>query len=375
MGRNWREFFDREWRNPRDAATRWKQAVGAKVIGGTLPDMPEEIVHASGALPQNLLGHDIPFHLAESHLQNFACPYTRTILEMIENKEFDYLDGIIVPHACDATRCLDLVLKRIRPFSFVETLYLPKYSASESARTFYREELNRIRGRLADFTGRYPDAELVRESIALSNRVKDLLSGLKDLLKKDPPLISAAEYFAAVRAAMVMPKEEIVERLDDFLAEARTRTPDPDPRPAVVLAGKIPEPPSIIEMIENSGLRITEDTLVIGARYVLGRADIDRDPLDALIARQLSQIPFTGIWDNRPHRAEYIIEQVRAVSAQGVVILVQKFCEPYEIEVPGLRFELEQEHIPSLILESEFREDSLEPLRTRVQAFAEMLEE
>ncbi len=337
--------------------------------------MPEELVHASGALPQNLLGRDIPLHLAEGHLQSFACSYTRTILEMMENNELDYLDGIIVPHACDATRCLDLVLKKTRPLPFIETLYLPKYSASQSARIFYREELNRIRSRLADFTGLYPDAELVRESMALLNRVKDLLSELKNLLKENPPLISAAEYFAAVRAAMVMPKEEIVENLHDFIIEARTRTPKQDSRISIVLAGKMPEPPAIIEMIESSGLRIIEDCLIIGERYVLGRADIDRDPLDALIARQLSQIPFTGIWDNRPHRAAYIIEQVRETSAKGVIILVQKFCEPYEIETPGMRFELEQEHIPSLILETEFREDSLEPLRTRIQAFAEMLEE
>lgn len=367
------EYLEKAGRDPRESVLRWKESVKGKVIAGTIPDFPEEIVNASGALGQNILPRDIPLHLAESHLQNFACSYSRTVLQMLENKDLDYVDGIIVPHACDATRCLDLIIKKIKPFSFIEALYLPKYSSSPSARTFFREELNRIRSKLADFTGTYPDAELIRESIALVNRVKDALAKIKDLLKGEPPLVSASEYFTCVRAAMVLPKDLAAEKLEEFISEAESRTRESDSRPRIVLAGKIPEPPSIIGMIENAGLRIVDDSLVTGSRYILSKADADAEPLDALIDAQLNKIPFTGIWNSRPSRAAYVIEQARETNAKGVVMLVQKFCEPYEIDAPGIRMELENEKIPCLLLESDFREDSLEPLRTRAEAFAEML--
>jgi bcr-type benzoyl-CoA reductase subunit C len=375
MQNKWLEVLESRWMNPGVAALDWKEKTGGKIIAGTLPDLPEEMIQAAGALPQYLLGRDIPFLHAEGHLQNFACSYTRTILEMLHAGELDYLDGIIIPHACDATRCMDLVIKEVKLFPFSETFYIPKYSASPSAKSFFREELNRIRSRLADLTGQYPDVELIRESINLHNRVRALLSEVMELLKGNPPLVSAAEYFAAVRAAMVMPKEYMKGKLEEFLAEARTRMPEADTRPPVILAGKVPEPSSIINMIEESGLRIIEDTLVIGARYVLAKASLDIEPIEALIERQLNQIPFTGIWDTRPSRASYIIERVRETKARGVLILVQKFCEPYEVEAPGIRMELEKQDIPCIFLESDYKENSLEPLRTRVQAFAEMLKE
>lgn len=373
MDRKWLEIFESAWRNPGQAALRWKEKVGGKIIGGTLPDLPEEIILAAGAMPQFLLGRDTPFLHAEKHLQSFACSYTRTVLEMLESGDLEYLDGMIIPHACDATRCLDMVVKRTRPLDFIETLYVPKYSGSPSARVFYKEELNRIRSKLAGFTGRYPDSELVRESISLCNHVRELLAAVKGLLAEDPPLVSAAEYFAAVRAAMVMPKEKVEGMLDDFIKEAASRNPGKDSRPAVVLAGKVPEPPSMVEMIESAGLRVVEDTLVIGSRYVLAKAPEDKEPIDALIDRRLAMIPFAGVWDGRPSRASYVIERARAAGAKGVVVLVQKFCEPYEIDAPGIRMELESEKIPCLFLESDYKDDSLEPLRTRVEAFAEML--
>ncbi|MBW2022390.1 MAG: 2-hydroxyacyl-CoA dehydratase, partial [Deltaproteobacteria bacterium] len=51
-----------------------------------------------------------------------------------------------------------------------------------------------------------------------------------------------------------------------------------------------------------------------------------------------------------------------------------KFCDPYLYEFPYLKAELQRWGIPSLFLEGEYRGRAGGGLRTRVQAFLEMLE-
>jgi benzoyl-CoA reductase/2-hydroxyglutaryl-CoA dehydratase subunit BcrC/BadD/HgdB len=50
-----------------------------------------------------------------------------------------------------------------------------------------------------------------------------------------------------------------------------------------------------------------------------------------------------------------------------------KFCDPEEFDYPIFKKELEAAKIPALYLEIEQQMDSVEPLRTRIQSFTEML--
>jgi len=125
--------------------------------------------------------------------------------------------------------------------------------------------------------------------------------------------------------------------------------------------------------MERAGLWIVEDHLVVGGRWAAAMVPGADDPWEALIERQLKLLPFAGIWDERPSRASYLIDRVRKLDADAAVFLIQKFCEPAEIDYPGIREELEKEGIPLLAIETDYRESSLEPIKTRVEAFVEML--
>src|SRR3546814_14605318 len=65
---------------------------------------------------------------------------------------------------------------------------------------------------------------------------------------------------------------------------------------------------------------------------------------------------------------EYLTRSVHASGAEGVIILLAKFCEPHMLYYPELRKELMRSEIPHLLIETEHEGLALEMLRTRVEA-------
>lgn len=373
MNREWLERFEALSRDAAGNVARWKERTGGKAVGWTLTDVPEELILAAGALPVAVLAEGVTPGAADRHFQGFACSYTRSVLELLASDSLSFLDGLIVPYICDTTRAMDLVVKFHRFVPFGECLRIPKTTVGAGVVAYYREELNRLAQSLASLTGVYPDASRLREAIQLMNRLRGKLDRLRRLLRERPGRILAAEYFAALRASLVLAKPEAIDLLDRFLAEVQNRGPAAAAGPSVLLAGKVAEPPALVELIESSGLRVVDDLLVLGGRYVTAGVEVKLEPLTALARRQVEQWPMVGVWDHRPRRADFLRERVADSGAQGVIFLVQKFCEPWEIDYPGLKEELDRAGIPSLRLESEYQMSSLEPLRTRLEAFAEML--
>ena len=53
---------------PFEAARKWKERTGGKVIGHLLPDVPEEIIHAAGALPVAIEGASVPVSHSQAHI-------------------------------------------------------------------------------------------------------------------------------------------------------------------------------------------------------------------------------------------------------------------------------------------------------------------
>ena len=70
--------------------------------------------------------------------------------------------------------------------------------------------------------------------------------------------------------------------------------------------------------------------------------------------------------------ASVLLEKLRAAHSDGVLFLLDKFCEPHAFEYALLHPALEQAGVPHLALETEAAQN-IEGLRTRLQAFLEML--
>lgn len=373
MTAEWLQAAQAAGRDPAKTIERWKRSSGGKAIGLVLADVPEELVHAAGALPVTPLLSAQTFEHADQRLQGFACSYSRSLLELADSGRLSWLDGLIVPYACDTTRCLDLIFRHLDRFEFHDCLRLPKRNSAEGVEDYFRDELQRVAQNLSAFTGREVGDESLRDGIRAYNRVRAPLERLRELMRRAALGIKASDYLSLVKAALVMAPEESAPLLE-AAAAAAVAEPVAD-RPRLVVAGKLAQPAGVLDLIEAAGLAVIEDHLAVGGRWAAASVEENGDPIAALVKRQLNRLPFAGIWDGRPSRAAYLLERTKALKADGVALLLQKFCEPAEVDLPGIRQEIEREGIPLLVVETDFQGESLAAVETRVQAFAEMLKD
>lgn len=126
-------------------------------------------------------------------------------------------------------------------------------------------------------------------------------------------------------------------------------------------------------MLDKLGLLVVEDEMVTGLRSIAKDAEVNGDPIEALVSRHFASIPYAGYHLEPAQIVENFLKRVLASGAQGVVFLNPKFCEAAGFDTPDFQKALEQASIPSLVLETSSRGGSLEQIRLRLEAFREMI--
>ncbi|OIP94121.1 MAG: hypothetical protein AUK26_00650 [Syntrophaceae bacterium CG2_30_58_14] len=91
---------------------------------------------------------------------------------------------------------------------------------------------------------------------------------------------------------------------------------------------------------------------------------------DRYLERVVCPAKHRGLTD----RADYLVRLTRERQAQGVIFFLLKFCDPHAFDYPYLKEALDREGVPSLLLEVEDRLPADGQLRTRFEAFVEMIQ-
>jgi benzoyl-CoA reductase/2-hydroxyglutaryl-CoA dehydratase subunit BcrC/BadD/HgdB len=76
---------------------------------------------------------------------------------------------------------------------------------------------------------------------------------------------------------------------------------------------------------------------------------------------------------NQSERIGHIMQMAEDYQADGVIYSVLKFCQTYQYDFPHLEATLKEQGIPLLRLEREQHFSGAGQLKTRVQAFLEMI--
>jgi benzoyl-CoA reductase subunit C len=366
--------FQRQFDRRHEIARRWKER-GGKVIGYFYSYVPEELIYAAGMLPVQLMETGEDHLAAEGYLHDFVCDLVQSSFAQGLRGTYDYLDGMVVPFACDPLRYFHDLWKRNigTPQSF---LLNPLRQADEEARRYYREEWGKLREWLEDRAGVKITVEALRRAIAVCNEHRALLRQLYQLRRGEPPLLSGSEICEAVKAGLVMPREEHTELLRRLLAEVRERSPDPRPRIRLLLSGPIFEEftssgVNALRIIEEAGGEVVSDDFCTGLRYHWEPVPLKEDPLEALVQRYLGNIPCPFRYPPEL-RVERLLRQAEEHQVKGAIFLLPKYCDPYFFEQPLVERSFAERGIPVLTLEIA-SPIAVGALSTRLQAFLESL--
>ena len=184
--------------------------------------------------------------------------------------------------------------------------------------------------------------------------------------------ISAAQVQGVVRASTVLPGDVFTELLEQLLGEIGAAGSDAREGPRVLISGSIMDNPRIIELIEQSGAIVVGDDLCTGTRQFWQLVEPDGEPLAALSRYYLSRTPCPRMKDAQK-RFEHVFRLIDDFRVDGVIFYTLKFCDPFLYDVPVLKDQLAARGIPGLILEGDYTPGTLGRVKTRIEAFVEML--
>ena len=349
---------------------------GKKVVGYACSYVPEELIIAAGAHPARLTGTREGIRLADGHLQSYCCSLVRGILEDGLSGRGAVLDGVVFPHTCDSIQRLSDIWRLNVKGGFHLDLVLPVKLDTDSARDYLVDVLKRFLSDLERALGVEVSEADLRASCLLTNEIRRLLHELYMIRWRRPELLAGADLHLLNRAVGIADRNLIVETLREVVADlgadgARETTKG---NKNILLAGGMCSTPDIFNLIAEAGGRVVWDDFCNGGRMFLEPLRLDGDPIAAVADRFLSRVvcpcKHRGLTDRANHLKALATER----GAGGVVFVHLKYCDPHAFDFPYLKAELEKAGIASLLLEVE---DPLPPgaqIRTRLEAFLEMLD-
>ena len=354
---------------------------GQKVIGYLCAFTPVEMLTAAGFVPFRIKGDvNEPITKADTEMETIVCPLVRSCYDLALKKRYQFLDGLVIPHACDSmARSKDIwkYTLGLPYFHFIDT----PHATDDSSLNFFGSILGTFRKSLGGFAGKEISDDSLVQAIRAHNENRQRIGELYELRKSDPPLISGAEVTKVLVAAMGLPVDESTKLVEEVIAEVKQRKPAGDKKPRIMVVGAEIDDAAFIELVEDSGTSVVTDDLCPGGREYRAFVKTGGDPVAAIAERYLRGIMCGRTYFEQEGSYPQYLEQrfghidraAKEYNVDAIVLYIYKYCDPFGFEVPAMKSYLESKSNPVLYLEDEYSMSTIGRLRTRIQAFLEML--
>lgn len=372
----------------RTARARDLQASGLKVIGVPCAYVPSEMLTALDLVPYRLYGHGTsPITEADRALPASFCSLMRNCLDCVLKGETQFLDGVAVVHSCDPQEKTARFWEAYSKYGYFHFIDMPVRGGTDSL-PYFKGQLLDFQKTLEAFAGRPLTRERLLSAIDLHDRQRALVRELYELTKPAPPLVTASEIVSITRAIMSMPVGEANALLEEVLRDGRARKPAVKPgRTRLALWTSTLEDPELLGTIEAQADVVVDDNCA-GLRPFRGSIERTADPLDGLAAYYLGTITCartfvqTGALGAKKDRATdlstrfgFFLEQSREWKVDGALLLLVRYCDPFAYEMMDLKDYLESHGIPASYVEYDSTSGAMASIKTRVDAFVEMLQQ
>lgn len=365
-------------RDPDAYIQRWKQRNTGKVIGLFPMNFPAELVAASGALPVIIQDRQEPITVGNSLLTEFYCGYTRSIADQAGKGQLSLYDGFLnADHCIQLLGAVDIVREENpgKPVFFEHLIAAMDDAWSQGQ---VRGKIQSFVREVERFTGATISDEGLLHAFRAFNENRRLLRRIFDARRSGDARFTPRQLQAFVQSSMVMDKDEHSALLREVLAQNLDQTPRPDERIRLHLSGHFCHAPKaeLFELFEDCGAIIVDDDLYHGVRYISTDMDEHKPPLQALADWYFdrnkkipcpTRVQASVDWDR------YLLDSMAASGAEGVIVLMARFCEAHMFHYPELRKALDARGIPHLLIETEHEGMPVETIRTRVETMIERI--
>ena len=249
-------------------------------------------------------------------------------------------------------------------------------SAAIRSRPFTVDQYTHVKTELEKIAGATITDEALREAIKVMNRSRAARREFVKLAGQHPDAVSAVNRSAVLRAAWFMEPVPFAEKLEALNAELKALPECKWTGKKIVTSGIICDNPKLLQIFDDNKIAIAADDVAQESRAIRVDAAETGDPMMALAQQFADQDYEVLLYDehsNQNRRGEYVANLVKNSGAQGLVLFMQQFCDPEEMEYPYLKKALDNAGVPHIKLGVDQQMRDFGQASTAIQAFADVL--
>jgi benzoyl-CoA reductase/2-hydroxyglutaryl-CoA dehydratase subunit BcrC/BadD/HgdB len=373
----------------REKEIRAAKEEGKKVIGYTCLFAPTELILASGAIPVRVnSGWYDAAKLGDRIVPVEVCPVVRSTIgaKMIALSPYlELSDALISVLTCDGMTKLGEILSDYKP---VWAMSIPRVKDSAQSMRLWNEEIKAVKGQIEALTGNKIKSNQLKSAIELTQKATKAFRRLQDL-RKGSPVIMGRDAMLVNQTYMWDNTERWTEKTEALCDELEKRVSQknwacPPNTPRVMVTGtpmiwpdnwKVP---TLVEEANPQGILVA-DELCSGERLLYDPVGVDEwsmsDMLNAIAERYLmaSTCPCFTSTDGNEDRINWLLNKIKEWNIQGVIYYVVRGCMLYAMEYTRVKKVLDRMSIPVYYLDTEYTREDVGQMKTRVEAFLEML--
>ena len=379
-------YFERLLENADNELIEKKKKDGGICLGYTCFHIPEVLLNVDNCFSTRLRAPNTgSIDIATYYMSNYTCEYARALLERAIEGGYQFLDALIGVDACSmmnrSMEHFEILQVNDKPNFFVTHTDMPFKITDYTIEGYRRQMRVRVLDRLTEVFGVDTSDAAIRKAVDEHNEVCRIIQEIRELRKKENPVVTGYEFHLLNLVTYVCPKSEILPYLKETLEEIKNRKPDrKNPfRARVAIVGSEIDDPNLTKLIEGCGALVVSDRYCFGSTP--GREVIElNDDEDALtqICRHYMEVSECAryISDEKVmQRRETADRLAKEFGAEGIIYEQMKYCDYWGFERALVSHIMHDEYgWPVLSIDRLYNNGNSGQLRTRVQAFVESLE-
>ncbi len=331
--------------------------------------VPVEMFVAAGLWPVRLQAGTEPIEQADSYISANYCLYIKRILDSGLKGDYRDMEGMVFVNSCDGMRRLyDLWQHYLEtPFTFL--LELPR-NRNEMGIEYFAEHLRELKEKLEmHFKVEITDEKL-KQAISTTNERRELMTAVFQKQKSVPSPFSGTQVqnICLEEAAGATSTE----KLSKFLEGDTTDNSHVNDGPRILVAGNTGYKPALTALLDQIGASVVTFDTCDGLQHYSDPVEMGGD-LNTALARRYLLKPSCPRMPKTEQRISRLKEVVEEYSIDGIVYSSIKFCDHSLFEIPRLEKQFAGSRVPLLVLENEYSWSDIERVKTRVEAFIEMI--
>ena len=358
------------------------KAAGGKVIGTFCVFVPEEIIRAAGGICIGLCsGIEIGAAQAEKVLPRNICPLIKSFMGFKLAKVcpyFESCDMVVGETTCDGKKKAFEILNDYIPVHVMETPQMKR----EKDKSLWHGEVQDFLTRTEELTGQKVTEESLLQAVKDVNGKRKALLRMSELRKNNPAPISGKDSLLIEQIAMYDDVPRFTQKVNDLCDELEERVKNSQgvkepSAPRIIVTGTPMAIPNwkVPHIIEESGAVIVAEELCTGLRYfenLVPETEENMGQTVEQIAARYLNINCACFTPNEG-RMEKLVELAEEYKADGIIHCALTFCDPYAIEANRVEKVLKEKGIPLLKVETDYGQEDAGQLRTRIEAFLELI--